>query len=336
MARRKKWENLEEMWQEAARRVAGGASYRDIAGWLAKPEVMNHYGLVESPSEDTVRREVKIRLLSTERPIPVRQASSFWEDIHIKELVYFGQGFRDLIHVPPRQELSSAMITSESMSALWKVWPATGMDVRGLAKSDVWSRDPEQDTVAAEWVSLRYDARNHSLYPAFRQHMGSHSPCWESLEHLEVAFNDYMGTARRAYLAILSEAGRYLPQLLAEDGQKLAGALLGGVNLSNRPREVFHGDPIVVGPPVWRLVLAGETFTSEDGPAELQMIHESVQRILRSRIYNDDINRLEGAGTVVRQATREFRQTLTPDARLRKLLLDGHCTWCPTRAIASK
>lgn len=335
MTRRKKWENLEEMWEAAVRRVGGGASYRDIAGWLAKPEVMNHYSLVESPSEDTVRREVKKRLLSEERPIQVRQASPFWDDIHIKELVCFGQGFRDLIHVPPRQELPSAMVTAESMFAVWKGWPAADMDVRGLAASDVWSRDPEQETVAAEWGTLPYDARNHSLYPAFRQHLSSHSPCWESLARLEVAFNDYVEAARRAYLDILREAGRYLPRLSAEDSQKLAGALLAGANLSNRPREVFRGDPILVGPLVWRLVLGGETFTSENGPAELQVLHEGVQLVLRSRIYNDEINRLEGAGTVVRQVAKEFRQTLTPDARLRKLLLDGHCAWCPYPASLS-
>jgi hypothetical protein len=57
MPRGKKWLN-EEMWQQCAKWRKGGLTYSQICGRLAKAENMQHFGIEETPSEDTVRKEV--------------------------------------------------------------------------------------------------------------------------------------------------------------------------------------------------------------------------------------------------------------------------------------
>ena len=58
MGRKKKWGDNVAMWEQVAAWKHGGLSFVAIAGQLAKSENRKRFGLYESPSESTVRREL--------------------------------------------------------------------------------------------------------------------------------------------------------------------------------------------------------------------------------------------------------------------------------------
>ena len=106
VGRRRKWEN-EEMWAQAVEWRCGGLTYRDIAGRLTQSRYRRRFGLEDSPSEDTVRREVRLRL----SPISDAAApgeSPGWSPVgttlvaeaHYRELFAFGQRLRDRLFIP--------------------------------------------------------------------------------------------------------------------------------------------------------------------------------------------------------------------------------------------
>lgn len=61
MGRLKKWTN-EEMWGQAVKWKRSGLYYRDITSRLAQDKYKRQFDLLDSPGEDTVRREVKRRV----------------------------------------------------------------------------------------------------------------------------------------------------------------------------------------------------------------------------------------------------------------------------------
>jgi hypothetical protein len=236
------------MWQEAVSLVRGGASYRDVAGWLARPEVRKRYGLVESPSEDTVRREVKTLQLSKESPVQTQRENLIWWDTHVKELVYFGQRFRDRPFITSAKRLLAPVIDtgavdfvhaahSRSMEQPEEMWIGKGWGST-LERKPV---DPEEQRVEREWGLVLFDARLHSLFESFCQHLQG-NPCWALLDVVE--------RERTAYLEVAQ---------------------------------------------MW--------WAEEEG--------------------------LQAAYTDVRRAIQKFQHSLRPDARLRKLILNGGCELCP-------
>ena len=55
MPRKPKWTNKPEMWKYCAKLVNGAASYADVHTKLSLDENRKRFGLVEVPSEDTIR-----------------------------------------------------------------------------------------------------------------------------------------------------------------------------------------------------------------------------------------------------------------------------------------
>lgn len=46
--------------------------------------------------------------------------------------------------------------------------------------------DTQEQRVEEEWGTDGYDARKHSLFPSFEQHLAGH-PCWKTLNQVQEA-----------------------------------------------------------------------------------------------------------------------------------------------------
>jgi hypothetical protein len=330
MGRRKKWDN-EEMWRQATTEKRGGSTYRDIAGRLCKPENMNKFGLIEAPGEDTVRREVK-RRLAARGEIGGKTDPELGP--HGRELFYLGQRFRDLARVPLPHEVLTVM-RGEYKGRMWEGWPTEAVDVgSGYIPMPVAPPDPIEMAVAEEMRFPRHDARKHSLFPAFQQHLTGH-PCWERLGRMEAGCNAYGEACTRAYQAILQEARKRLPDISDQDTEQVATSLL--VDAWHRGRgavglEFTYGPhkERVQGADSYRLHFGAWMSDPVDDPGELQPLLAVHQDLHRTPPYEEELRNLAEADAQLSRTVQEFRQSLTPDASLRKAVLNGHCDLCPT------
>jgi len=58
----------------------------------------------------------------------------------------------------------------------------------------------------------------------------------------------------------------------------------------------------------------------------LALVHSELAAVMPFRA---ELKALGDAGRTARRAIGEFQQLLSPDARLRKPVLEGHCDLCP-------
>ncbi len=249
---------------------------------------------------------------------------------HGRELFYFGQRLRDLADVPWPNKVVK-MTAEEYEGAMWEGWP------RGALANP--PRDAEEEAVAREWGSGRRDARTHSLFVGFQQHLSGHE-CWESLDRMDAAFKKYVHTCPAAYEAILKHVRDRLPSVSEEREKKerekkvevLAESLLldgfsrkrgwPGINFTYDPHEARQE-----GLPRWKLTL-GDRFILSDDQAELKTLAD-VHRQLRASLPDDtDLTALAEAEHSVSEAVAAFRGSLRPDALLRKLVVSSHCDLC--------
>jgi hypothetical protein len=87
---------------------------------------------------------------------------------HQRELFHFGQRLRDRLNLPMPEEVAGAAARGDHL-ALWSRRSASDMP-----------RDSEEERLEHEWGFDRCDAKRHSLFPAFEQHLAGHA-CWEAL-----------------------------------------------------------------------------------------------------------------------------------------------------------
>lgn len=74
------------MWLQVTEWRRGGLTYSQICGQLAKAENMKSFGLVEVPSEDTIRRGVT-RRLNTSSPTVVLSGGESHHEVELRDLL---------------------------------------------------------------------------------------------------------------------------------------------------------------------------------------------------------------------------------------------------------
>jgi hypothetical protein len=82
MTRRTRWDN-EDMWQQAEARRRGGATYREIEAWLSLEENLRRFSLEAIPSEDTIRRSLKRRMIAQ----PLGSSHAWLQRPEVKDLL---------------------------------------------------------------------------------------------------------------------------------------------------------------------------------------------------------------------------------------------------------
>ncbi len=100
-----------------------------------------------------------------QRGVAIRKGESDDPELgpHMGELFYFGRRFRDRLELPEVSEY----LTPGNDDVLARLWLR-----RPLTDSP---RTAGEEEVECEWRLGRFDARTHSVYPLFRQHLDGHS-----------------------------------------------------------------------------------------------------------------------------------------------------------------
>lgn len=237
---------------------------------------------------------------------------------HRKELFYFGLRLRDRLHLWMPDEVVQ-LDADEDRVQHWS------------GKPGIWAgapRDREEGNVEKEWSSGPYNARTHSLFSWFRQHLARNS-CWQRLREVEEAIGSYVVACQSARQALENDLTSRLPGLTEAELQAMIRSLLrdiyyrvtGGAGLG------LSYDPAPQGSR-WRLHL-GVASVDADSAEALQPLAEA-HRILVAEGPNwSSFQALAKAERAFRGAADAYQEALSPDAGLRKLLLQSRCGLCP-------
>lgn len=243
--------------------------------------------------------------------------------LHRRELFYFGRRLRDLLTVP----LPLAVIETkveEYEVRMWGSWPSV---------LECPPRDTEEEEVASQWGSSPYNGRKHPLFPAFRQHLSGHQ-CWTCLDEMKAPFIEYGAACRRAFQAIIGELRSRLPDISDRGADAAAISLLtdglyrkggnSGLNFSYKPHEVVVDDHTG-----YQLRFGAWGTGLVDNPAELQSLANIHQDLRKGPPLEVELDDLTQANKKLNQARAEFQAALSPDALLRRLILNRGCDSCP-------
>lgn len=241
---------------------------------------------------------------------------------HGRELFYFGQNLRDHLRVSAPDVRTEPPGTAGS--------PITWAYNRDVLVSEPNTSNPERDAVDRSWVD---DARNHQLFAAFRQHL-SDCQCWAILERVEGDARSAGKAWERLYQAILKTVAERLPRLAAQDVTALVRSLFADAvhrgsgywpfSFSYEP-ERSH----ISGAEGWQLVLgAFRTFPVAD-QRQLEPLIAVHQELRTTLPYGPEVDDFVVASNKASESVRQFKDALSPDALLRKLVLQGHCNLCP-------
>ena len=237
---------------------------------------------------------------------------------HARELFHFGRRLRDRLRMPV---LTDALDPpgARRQPPLWSGRPVVAEP----------TRDDEERNVDGEWPFTRYDARSHSLFQYFREHLAD-SPCWHELSTLTAAIVEYHQHASEVRRQAEASITSVLPSANADDLWGMLYTLLvdahhrasgtGGLSVSYEP--VQEGS-------IWRLRLGAVTIGSEDRPQALSPLADVHRSLTEEAAEWKSVRALRKAATLVRAAAGRFQRELHPDARLRKLLLHSRCSLCP-------
>ncbi|MBE9502102.1 MAG: tyrosine-type recombinase/integrase [Chloroflexi bacterium] len=244
---------------------------------------------------------------------------------HQRELFYFGQRLRDRLNLATPLEAVDSLAKGSGL-AMWSG--------RSVSLSAGAPRDAEEENVEQEWGFGRYDARTHSLYPAFWQHLAAH-PCWTALERVEDSFRRYLEACQRAYSMVWGEVRKQLPDLSEQEARAMAESLLvdayyrvttpsGGLEFSYEPQKTTERNQVR-----WYLQLGAWMV----GPVADQAMLEPLARVHKELVarlpLKAELKILGETSRMAHKSIEEFRRSLSPDARLRKLVLSGQCELCP-------
>ena len=242
---------------------------------------------------------------------------------HERELFHFGRRLRDRLAHPPLRELVG--LEKPRPEALW-----AGVDVEGTVP-----QDQEDGAVGREWGFGTYDARGHSLFGFFRQHMGSAHACWAQLDQVSEADGALRASWDAAFQSLSGRVAERLPNLSRKDAHHgLVHSLMVDGLQQGTGRDhgiAFSYDPHSrrVGPKtVWYLRLGLWAVGEVDDPGGLTEIVDTHQHLLSAAstraILSDVVARWKTLGEVI----SDFQSHLGPDPVLRRSVLTGTCDAC--------
>jgi len=130
------------------------------------------------------------------------------------------------------------------------------------------------------------------------------------------------------------EVGEGLPELTESDAKAMANSLLvdahyrvaglsGGSEFSYGPKRVQNDADVR-----WHLQLGAWGVGYAEDPAMLKPLAMVHSQLATAMPFKAELKALGEADGTARRAIGEFQQSLSPDARLRRLVLEGHCDLC--------
>ena len=153
------------MWEQVVAWKMGGATYSDIAGRLIKPENIRKYGLGETPSLETLMRQINKRLgHQSEKP---RENTD-----HAADMTWLCKQLRTQVNIPALQLFRS----EETDQVSGRIWSAIG-----------WTPEPES-TFSRNWAlsiersdtlpSVSLVVEEYPAYEQLKQHLSLY-PVWQ-------------------------------------------------------------------------------------------------------------------------------------------------------------
>ena len=242
---------------------------------------------------------------------------------HERELFHFGRRLRDRLALPPLRELVG--LEMPRPEALWN----------GEGAEATAPQDKEDGAAGMEWGVGRYDARGHSLFGFFKQHLGSAHPCWEQLTQVAKADGALRASQDAAFRTLCGKVAERLPDLSREDAHHgLVHSLMVNGLQQGTGRDhgiAFSYDPHSrrVGPKtIWSLRLGLWAVGEADDPAGLTEIVDAHQDLLSAastqETLSDAVSRWANLGELI----SDFQSHLGPDPVLRRSVLTGTCDAC--------
>lgn len=169
--------------------------------------------------------------------------------------------------------------------------------------------------------------RVRALFEVFQQHLADNT-CWVSLRLQEQRFPAYCAISQQAYTKVLEEITVRAPGLTDEDVATMAQSLV--MDAEARAGGVLGYDFAYIAQEsvgCWRLLLTPgfESVGCADHPRKLGPLKVAHQRLCEVLPTSDAFKELSAARTLALEAVGQFKDSLDPDPRLWKLLLNGRC-----------
>jgi hypothetical protein len=238
---------------------------------------------------------------------------------HDQELFYFGQRLRDCFSIPSPYEFFSNRIGEEDLP----IW--------GKSKKLILSNS-EEKSAEKKWGSQLYDARKHSLFFSFRQHL-SGNDCWTFLKQIETDYSEY----REHCVYLRSEIRKSLNPLekrMTNDGLEI---------MTNRLLMSAWAQGYALNP-VLEEEMEEDYTVSPDGSMHYPMLEEELKTKYES-IVNLELGQAEQRmlelirGWIITpivffkrddlfKTIKQFQKSLCPDEYLRAWILSGTCELC--------
>ena len=249
---------------------------------------------------------------------------------HHRELVYFGRCLRDRLEIelPHKTVSAESAYGSVSNHATLAMWAG--------APSNIYEDYPEsreQAEVDNKWGFERFDGQTHPLFPFLRQHLAD-SPCWPALDEVETGFLRYEKASARAYRTVRGRVERRLRDLPGSDVDGMTIALLRDTHYKPVERPADPSRPYEIdgqeeaGVVWWHLRLGSISVGRERDSSALTPVVAAYEELMKQSSAGE-FGAVARAAKQTQESIQEFQKLLSPDARLRKLVLTGHCELCP-------
>lgn len=303
------------MWAQALAWRKGGVNYRDIAGRFARNPGM--FGLVELPSEDTVRREIKRRQAS-EAPDQQVVVASVRTDADRAPAQDRGVVHRELVR-------SAGNRLRGALAGL----PPVPSDLIHGGAGDWWDAEAAIAQIASDGQlqTLRRHAAGSDFPQAIQQFFDRLMPypaaAQNAMKSVEVAIR-----TRIPHSVSTAAAGLFCQ---AVDRACVASAEHRG-SWDKAEDELRH--LTMMGPHVME---AGGVYQVTMGPfvaarlskrVEAEKVADAVEVVAGELVGNTEIRALAEAYFELLGLRRELVERLSPVA-VDKWAVDGRCVWCP-------
>jgi excisionase family DNA binding protein len=276
---------------------------------------------VEGGRKWLIPKQAMYRYLHFPQDVQESDVHGQFEYEHIRELHYFGRCVRERL----RPYVLKELVLPDMVVNQGELW---------FHKPDLFRSAPPLDhaemRVEREWGVGRYDARKHSLFECFQQHLAGH-PCWSVLEQVTQCYQLQLEAWRRAHDEVLYRVKKEPVDLLLsdEDAQSIAYSLMTYAYHDGKFEFPYQRDRSEhEGQVYWHLKLGYRNIRKED-PEEFETVIENHMRLVERVPSWKEIQTFRQKDTHAWAQTEEFRRSVGTDPQLRKLLLESRCEWCP-------
>lgn len=236
---------------------------------------------------------------------------------HHQSLIYLGQRIRERLSL----DMAPAFIDQEPVAGSLLMW--SGREREGLVP--VVFRDPDEEAVERDWAPDRFDARSHPLFNSFARHL-ENSLLQSSLDAVQRVYVKYIEACRKAHSMIVIAVGESLPGLIDIHAAQAAASLLYDLwRRKSPPIPLCRVEPDERGLNKVRL------FFMDVGPletADAERVKQCYERLTADLRSSPFVRTMKDSQREAEVAMDNLRKMLSPEDRLRSLVMGGRCSDC--------